>query len=194
MGTLALCPSYIPFFAFSKPKLNVHMEYRRLYQPGSLYFFTVVTENRQPLLLEHIDRLRGAFRLAISRYPFEIEAIVVLPEHLHTVWRLPEGDADFSRRWMVIKRKFSAGLPTATINASKISKREKGIWQRRFWEHCIRNEEDWRKHIDYIHFNPVKHGYVSQPEDWPFSSFQRAVARGWYDSTALKPKEGLDYE
>ena len=86
------------------------MQYRRFYQSGARYFFTVVTENREPLLIENIERLRAAFRLCLSRYPFEIEAIVVLPDHLHTVWRLPEGDADFSKRWMVIKRKFSAGL------------------------------------------------------------------------------------
>ncbi|KJV05668.1 REP-associated tyrosine transposase [Methylocucumis oryzae] len=157
------------------------MQYRRLYQPGARYFFTVVTENRQPILIEHIERLRAAFRLCKSRYPFEIDAIVVLPEHLHTLWRLPENDDDFSKRWMVIKRKFSAGLPSRVISDSKTKKREKGIWQRRFWEHYIRDENDWRQHVDYIHFNPVKHGYVSRPQDWPYSSFNQAVHKGWYE-------------
>ncbi len=157
------------------------MQYRRLYQPGARYFFTVVTENREPLLIENIERLRAAFRLCLSRYPFEIDAIVVLPEHLHTIWRLPENDADFSKRWMVIKRKFSAGLPSRVISDSKTRKREKGIWQRRFWEHCIRDEDDWRRHVDYIHFNPVKHGYVSKPQDWRHSSFNQAIRKGWYD-------------
>ena len=155
------------------------MQYRRLYQPGARYFFTVVTEKRQPLLIDNIERLRAAFHLGLSRYPFEIEAIVILPDHLHTLWLLPEGDVDFSKRWMVIKRKFSAGLVDGIINQSKAKKREKGIWQRRFWEHCIRDEEDWRRHVDYIHFNPVKHGYVSKASDWPYSSFSKAVAKGW---------------
>jgi REP-associated tyrosine transposase len=155
------------------------MEYRRFYRSGARYFFTVVTENRQPLLIDNIERLRAAFRLCLSRYPFEIDAIVVLPDHLHTLWKLPDGDADFSRRWMVIKRKFSSGFPQGDVNAAMAKKREKGIWQRRFWEHCIRDEADWRRHMDYIHYNPVKHAYVSSPEDWPYSSFQRSIHKGW---------------
>jgi REP element-mobilizing transposase RayT len=103
------------------------MEYRRLYRSGGRYFFTVVTENRNPLLIDHIQRLRDAFRWGLSRHPFAIEAIVVLPDHLHTLWKLPEGDADFSKRWMVIKRKFSSGLPIGAVSASKVKKREKGI-------------------------------------------------------------------
>lgn len=161
------------------------MQYRRFYQPGARYFFTVVTENRVPLLIENIERLRAAFRLCLSRYPFEIEAMVVLPDHLHTLWRLPENDADFSKRWMVIKRKFSAGLPCRVVSDSKTKKREKGIWQRRFWEHYIRDEDDWRRHVDYIHFNPVKHGYVSKPQDWPHSSFNQAIRKGWYEQGVL---------
>ncbi len=172
------------------------MEYRRFYQPGARYFFTVVTANRKPLLIENIDRLRAAFQMCKSRYSFDIEAIVVLPDHLHTIWRLPEGDADFSRRWMVIKRKFSSGLPQAAVSQSKVKKREKGIWQRRFWEHCIRNEDDWRRHVDYIHFNPVKHGYVSKPSDWPHSSFQQAMAKGWYEpgTSLIDDFEGIGHE
>ncbi|MBE9136315.1 transposase [Nodosilinea sp. LEGE 07088] len=156
------------------------MEYRRYYQNGGSYFFTVVTENRRPLLTQHIDRLRNAFRHSMERYPFVIEGIVVLPDHLHTLWRLPDGDDDFSLRWMVIKRKFSAGLKPGIVNASKRAKREKGIWQRRFWEHCIRDERDWRCHLDYIHYNPVKHGYCHKPADWPYSSFHRSVRQGLY--------------
>ena len=138
------------------------MEYRRFYQSGARYFFTVVIENRKPILIDNIERLRAAFRLCLSRYPFAIEAIVVLLDHLHILWKLPEGDLDFSRRWMVIKRKFSSGLPIGAISASKAKKREKGIWQWRFWEHYIRDEDVWRHHVDYIHINPVKHGYVSK--------------------------------
>ncbi len=161
------------------------MEYRRFYQSGGWYFFTVVTGNRNPILIDNIERLREAFRLCLSRYPFEIEAIVILPDHLHALWKLPEGDADFSRRWMVIKRKFSSGLSGAVISASKAKKREKGIWQRRFWEHYIRDEEDWRRHVDYIHFNPVKHGYVSEPQNWQYSSYQKAIDKGWYEANVL---------
>ena len=172
------------------------MQYRRFYQSGSSYFFTVVTENREPILLDNIERLRSAFRLCMLRYPFEIEAIVILPEHLHTIWRLPEGDSDFSKRWMVIKRKFSSGLPSRKVSASKSHKREKGIWQRRFWEHCIRDEDDWRHHVDYIHFNPVKHGYVSEPQDWLYSSYHQAIRNGWYDSDIIFNNDfnDIDYE
>lgn len=158
------------------------MEYRRCYQPGGCYFFTVVTEQRQPLLIDHIDRLRIAFRHTMDRYPFAIDGIVVLPDHLHTLWRLPDGDDDFSKRWMVIKRKFSAGLAPGVINASKQRKREKGIWQRRFWEHHIRDESDWRAHMDYIHYNPVKHRYCATPSEWPYSSFQKSIEQGLYSA------------
>jgi putative transposase len=147
----------------------------------SRYFFTVVTQGRQPLLVEQIGRLRQAFRHVMERYPFDIEAIVILPDHLHTIWRLPPDDVDYSHRWMLIKRSFSSGLPAAGVSTSMQAKREKGIWQRRFWEHGIRHEEDWRRHMDYIHFNPAKHGYVARPDDWPHSSFRKLVARSLYD-------------
>jgi len=139
------------------------------------------------LLIPRFDRLRLAFRLALSRYPFAIEGIVVLPDHLHSLWRLPVGDDDFSTRWMVIKRKFSAGFPARPVCASMAAKREKGVWQRRFWEHCIRYEDDWRRHLDYIHHNPVKHGHVAAPADWPYSSFRQAVAKGWYEADWAGP-------
>ncbi len=160
-------------------------QYRRLYSPGARYFFTVVTELRKPLLIENIDRLREAFRMCRERHPFKIEAIVILPDHIHTVWQLPEGDEDFSKRWMVIKRYFSSAFPQAKVSRSKIKKREKGIWQRRFWEHQIRDENDWRQHVDYIHFNPVKHGFVNHPQDWQYSSYQRAVEKGWYQTSTI---------
>lgn len=157
------------------------VDYRRLYQPGSSYFFTLVTEQRRPLLVTHIDRLREAFRRVRSRQAFHIDAIVILPDHLHTLWTLPEGDADYSGRWMRIKRLFSTGLPAMPSNQSQLAKREKGVWQRRFWEHGIRDETDWCHHMDYIHYNPVKHGQVQRVMDWPFSSFPRCVEIGWYD-------------
>ena len=168
------------------------MEYRRQYKKGAYYFFTVVTEKRQPILIGNIDRLREAFRLCISRYPFEIEAIVILRDHLHTIWKLPEGDDDFSLRWMVIKRKFSSGLVSGELNHSKIQKREKGIWQRRFWEHQIRDEKDYEKYFHYIHYNPVKHGIVKYPSEWDYSSFKKFVKRGVYSSSWCVSAELFD--
>jgi len=156
------------------------MEYRRFRSAEDCYFFTVVTEHRRPLLVENMGRLRQAFRAVREKYPFSIDAIVVLPDHLHTVWRLPEGDSDYSLRWMQIKRRFSSGFQAAPSNQSQQKKREKGVWQRRFWEHAIRDECDWKNHLDYIHYNPVKHGHVERVRDWPFSSFHRAVKRGLY--------------
>jgi putative transposase len=163
-------------------RLSGFMDYRRYYQAGGTYFFTVVTENREPLLIQNIDRLRVSFHHGMQRYPFVIDGLVVLPDHLHTLWRLPDGDDNFSIRWMVIKRKFSAGLTANFVNTSKQQKREKGIWQRRFWEHCIRDERDWGRHMDYVHYNPVKHGYCAKPADWPYSSFHRAVKEGLYEA------------
>ena len=145
----------------------------------SLVFFTVVTENRKPILIDNIDRLRTAFKLCLSRHPFEIEAIVILPNHLHTIWKLPENDVDFSTRWMTIKRKFSSGLPRRPVSCSMLKKREKGVWQRRFWEHYIRSETDWKNHINYIYNNPVKHNYVSSPEEWPYSLFHQTFKNDW---------------
>ncbi|HEY5790920.1 MAG TPA: transposase [Gammaproteobacteria bacterium] len=156
------------------------MDYRRARQPGGTYFFTVVTHARQPLLIDHVDRLRRAFRTVRARAPFDLEAIVILPDHLHAVWRLPQGDADFSSRWQRIKRLFSSGIDLASGDGSRQRKRERAVWQRRFWEHAIRDGEDWRRHVDYIHFNPVKHGVAPSPGQWPHSSFRRAVQQGWY--------------
>ncbi len=145
-----------------------------------MFFFTVNLAHRDSsLLVVEIERLRRAFEITRSRHPFHTLAYCVLPDHLHTVWRLPERDADFGLRWSVIKWAFSSGLPAAIARtASKISKREKGVWQRRFWEHQIRDDADLQCHVDYIHFNPVKHGHVAQVTDWPHSSFHTYVERG----------------
>jgi len=133
--------------------------------------------------VDHIDLLRKAYAAATQRMPFVTVAICVLPDHLHAVWELPDDDADFSSRWRMIKSAFSRGLPPAAKrSASKISKREKGIWQRRFWEHQIRDEADLQRHVDYVHYNAVKHGLVARVSDWPYSSFHRQVRQG-----ALEP-------
>jgi putative transposase len=156
--------------------------YRRNFLPGGSYFFTVnLADRRSGLLTAHIELLRAAFRYARERHPFSIEASVVLPDHLHAVWTLPDGNADFALRWRLIKTAFSRGLaPIEPVSNSRSSKGERGIWQRRYWEHTLRDENDFAKHVDYIHFNPVKHGYVSRVVDWPYSSFHRFVRLGVY--------------
>jgi len=106
---------------------------------------------------------------------------VVLPDHLHAMWTLPDGNSDFSTRWRLIKTVFARQIPaTERLSAVRKRKGERGIWQRRFWEHAIRDEHDWERHVDYIHFNPVKHGYAKQAIDWPYSSFHRFVREGQY--------------
>ena len=167
------------------------MEYRRLYVSGGTYFFTLVTEKRRPLLIENIEILREAFRRAMKNHSFSIEAIVVLPDHLHTIWRLPPDDYDFSRRWLAIKKHFSLNMEAFPSSESKIKKREKGIWQRRYWEHLIKDDKDLKRHHDYIHFNPVKHGLVNNPIDWEYSSFKKCVQQGLYseDWGSTEPPE-----
>lgn len=154
--------------------------YRRSLVGGGTFFFTVALADRSSaLLVEKIERLRASYRRVQRDHPFETVAICVLPDHLHAVWRLPVDDADFSLRWRLIKAAFSRGLSVSLHrSASKVGKREKGIWQRRFWEHQIRDDLDLQRHVDYIHFNPVKHGHVARTVDWPYSSFHRYVEDG----------------
>ncbi len=156
------------------------MRYRRSVSAGGTWFFTVnLADRREDYLTRHIDVLRQAVRQTRSRHPFEIIAMVVLPDHLHAIWTLPPGDADYPLRWALIKSAFSRSLPkTESIRDSRLAKRERGIWQRRYWEHQIRDEADLQAHVDYLHFNPVKHGYVQHVADWPFSSFHRYVRQG----------------
>ena len=154
--------------------------YRRNLVPSGSYFFTAnLADRRSCLLTENIGLLRAAFRYTQARHPFAIDAIVVLPDHIHAVWTLPEGDSDFALRWRLIKSTFSRGLPAGEqISRSRAAKGERGIWQRRYWEHTLRDDSDFARHVDYIHFNPVKHGHVSQVMDWPYSSFHRMVRLG----------------
>jgi putative transposase len=157
--------------------------YRRYRVKGGAYFFTVNLLERYPndLLVRHVDTLRSIVRKVRMNYPFHIDAWVVLPDHMHCVWTLPEGDADFAGRWRLIKQSFSKTLPLIELRSkTRITRGERGIWQRRFWEHLIRDEADLTVHIDYCHINPVKHGYVKRVADWPYSSFHRHVARGIY--------------
>jgi putative transposase len=156
--------------------------YRRNFVAGASFFFTVnLADRSQHLLTERIDLLRASFKEVRSRHSFTIDAIVVLPEHLHAIWTLPEGDADFALRWRQIKAGFARRLPGGEqISSSRAGKSERGIWQRRYWEHTLRDEEDFIRHVNYIHFNPVKHGHVKRVRDWPYSSFHRMVRLGIY--------------
>jgi putative transposase len=158
-------------------------DYRRFYIPGSTWFFTVNLAERRDnrLLLEQIDLLRAAFRHIKHRKPFRMDAVVILPDHLHCIWTLPPGDADYSARWGLLKSHFSRALPAGErISKSRVKRRERGIWQRRFWAHLLTDQEDFNAHFDYIHWNPVKHGWVRQVADWPHSSFHRFVEAGVY--------------
>ncbi|MGE0114720.1 MAG: transposase [Steroidobacteraceae bacterium] len=165
--------------------------YLRAWIPGGTYFFTVNLAERRntTLLIDHIAQLREAFRVVRRVHPFVIEAMVVLPDHLHCIWRLPPGDDGFAFRWRLIKARFSASLVAGErISPSRLRKGERGIWQRRYWEHVIRDEEDWRRHLDYIHCNPVKHGHVQRVCDWPHSSFHRFVRQGVYMENWAAPE------
>lgn len=149
--------------------------YRRVLVPGGCYFFTVnLLDRNSRLLVDHIDRLHAAIVDTQSRFPFEIDAMVVLPDHIHAVWTLPEGDNDYAVRWRWIKIRFSRSLPNTEPRSDvRAARGERGIWQRRYWEHLIRDERDRQAHIDYCWFNPVKHGLVADVEDWPHSTFHR---------------------
>ena len=153
-------------------------QYKRYYQSGGNYFFTLVTHQRKPILTipDNIERLKIAIKKVKASRPFHLNAMVILPDHLHCLWKLPENDKDFSTRWRLIKRYFSMEI-AAHINHRK----EKEIWQRRFWEHAIRDEEDWQKHMNYIHYNPVKHGYIKSVKEWSHSTFYYWQQKGLYD-------------
>ena len=158
-------------------------DYRRAWQPGGTYFFTVnlLQRHGNDLLTRHVAVLRNVVRAVRQQHPFQIHAWVVLPEHLHCVIELPPDDADFATRWRLIKIGFSKALPrNERVSASRARRGERGIWQRRYWEHLIRDEADYRAHMDYVHINPVKHGLVKRVADWPYSTFHRLVAAGTY--------------
>jgi putative transposase len=156
--------------------------YRRNFIPGGSFFFTVnLADRSSTLLIDRIAYLRKAFHYTRTRHAFAVDAIVVLPEHLHTIWTLRPGDSDFALRWRLIKTMFSRSIELCERrSASRSAKGERGIWQRRYWEHTLRDEKDFERHCHYIHFNPVKHGHVSTVNGWPYSSFQRFVRLGVY--------------
>ena len=181
----AICCAIAPYdqrLTISKHTRTDMPNYRRNFVPGGTYFFTVTLLDRNmDMLVTHIESLRAAVRSVRSRYPFEIVAWVVRPDHLHCIWTLPAGDSDYPGRWRGIKQRFSSSLPHAEQRSPVRERRgERGVWQRRYWEHTIRDDRDLRAHVDYIHINPQKHGYVSRVADWPHSTFHRYVRDGIY--------------
>ncbi|MDE2309266.1 MAG: transposase [Betaproteobacteria bacterium] len=155
------------------------VNYRRNRVAGGTYFFTVTLRDRHATFLTaHIDALHKVFRDTQQAKPFQIEAIVVLPDHVHTVWRLPADDADYAGRWRMIKSRFTRMLAQCGAAITRNAKGEYDLWQRRYWEHTIRGDLDLQRHVDYIHYNPVKHGLVKRVADWPYSSFHRYVRQG----------------
>ena len=161
-------------------------DYLRTYLNGGTYFFTVVTYLRFPIFNEEtsVNLLKDCFLSIMKERPFKIDAIVIMPDHLLTIWTLPDEDSGFSIRWQQIKATFSRnylGEKVTDVTTSMMKKNEKGVWQRRFWEHAIRNQEDFNKHCDYIHHNPVKHGLIHSPSEWKFSSFRKFVEKGLYN-------------
>lgn len=179
--------------------LNQMVNYRRNFVPGGTYFFTVALRNRHSSqLTDSICLLRESFRDTMRAKPFRIDAIVVLPDHLHAIWTLPPDDGDYPGRWKAIKSDFSRRLLKSGILVEKRQDGSMLVWQRRYWEHTIRDNEDLNHHIDYIHINPVKHGLVKQVADWPFSSFHRYVKQGllpsnWASEVIPSTQGGPEY-
>jgi putative transposase len=162
-------------------------DYRRWLVPGATYFFTVVTYERRPIFAseEAVQRLGDVLRQVRRALPFRTIASVLMPDHLHCVWSLPSGDLDFPTRWKKTKREFTVRWiaqqePQTDVSLSRRSKGERVVWQRRFWEHLVWDEEDLEHCCDYIHYNPVKHGYAASPADWPWSTFKKFVESGAY--------------
>jgi putative transposase len=168
------------------------MHYRRMHVPGASYFFTVVTHERRPIFADAqaVRLLEAAIGRVREKRPFTIEAQVALPDHLHAIWTLPDGDCDYPTRWRQIKEAFTRGWAPCPPSGRRLPARdarrrargEQTVWQHRYWEHLVRNGRDLSAHVEYIHFNPVRHGFVSAPRDWPHSTFSDWVARGLYDA------------
>jgi len=180
-------------------------EYRRYYVPGGTYFFTVVTHGRRRFLTDELSRkhLREAMNEEFAIRPVEMVAIVLLPDHLHAIWTLPEGDSGYSLRWKRIKELFTrsylaGGGTEGARSASRLKHDERAVWQRRFWEHSVRDEDDFKRCLHYVHYNPVKHGLVSLPSEYPWSSFTKWVVLGEYTSNwgAAEPADvpGAEWE
>ncbi|MDA5558485.1 REP-associated tyrosine transposase [Shimia sp. MMG029] len=157
--------------------------------PGATIFFTVnIAQRDGDLLVHHVETLRDAVRRTLSERLFYIDAWVVLPDHMHAVWTLPPGDSDYATRWRLIKARFSRHVPKGRLRPSHIARRERGVWQRRFWEHHVRDQRDYAAAVRYCHMNPVKHGFVARAKDWPFSSVHGEIAAGRWAQGARLPR------
>jgi len=155
------------------------VRYRRNFVPGGTFFFTVTLDDRRSsVLVDHVALLRFAFRKARGEQPFTTDAVVILPDHLHAIMTLPPGDSDFSGRWRRIKSTFTRSVVAAGVSISRDHRGEYTLWQKRFWEHTIRDDGDFERCADYVHFNPVRHRLVSSPAAWPFSSLHRYARTG----------------
>lgn len=163
------------------------MRYRRTQVPGGTLFLTLVTFDRSPLFRSHsaVEHFRAAIRKVQAGRPFVVDAAVILPDHIHVLWTLPDGDTDYPTRVRLLKTHFTklhgGDRCGNVVNASRALKGERNVWQRRYWEHTIRDEKDFQAHADYIHYNPVRHGYVAAARDWPHSTFHDWMRRGIYD-------------
>ena len=167
------------------------VQFRRNYQPGACYFFTVTLRDRKATYLtDHIHLLRQAMCIIMQKYPYEIKSIVILPDHLHTLWKLPDHDCRYSLRWRKIKSYFTRALKSKGILIPKDRRGEHHLWRRRFWEHTIRDEKDFENHVDYIHYNPVKHALVKKIYQWPYSSFHYCLKK----EILMAKKEGMNIE
>jgi putative transposase len=187
---LALCPET------QQHGYNLLVKYRRTKAPGSTFFFTVVTFDRRKIFTNEqtVALLRRSIAVVQVRHPFKVEAAFILPDHIHMIWRLPEDDTEYPTRWRLIKSYFThrwLGAGDYPTTRSRQSKGEQAVWQRRYWEHLIRDEADWRRHVDYIHYNPVKHGLARASGAWPYSSFHTFVKQGYY-SPDWGAGEGVD--
>ena len=172
------------------------VNYRRNFITGGTFFFTVTLQNRKSrLLVEKINLLKEAVQRVKDQHPFQIKAYVILPEHLHMIWELPKGDSNYSQRWKKIKVQFSKSIQKSGFELSKTKHNEYRLWQRRFWEHTIKDMLDFENHVNYIHYNPIKHGLVKELRDWPYSSFHHYVQNGQlcenWTSSELKSIKGF---
>ena len=175
-------------------------KYSRVFKDGYSYFLTVVTENREPILIDNIEILRKSFALSIKKYRYKLDAVVIMPEHFHMIIT-PKSAEDYPKIVSHIKRAFTYGLDSSikdrakeSLSASKEKRKYSGVWQKRFFEHTIRNKEDFKLRFDYIHFNPVKHGLVKKVSDWEYSSFHKYVKIGWYHQDWGDFDESIDFE
>ncbi len=169
--------------------------YRRNFVPGGTYFFTVTLADRRAItLVDHVENLRTAYQSVVSARSIDTIAICVLPDHLHAVWTMPDGDANFSSAWVLIKARFSRAVAKVDPRIVRVRNDQFNLWQSRFWEHTIRDDRDLEAHVNYIHFNPAKHGYCTSAAEWPHSSFHRYVREGlltsdWAVDTSIEARE-----